>query len=277
MRKRSLLLAMLVMTSIILCACGSKAETEEKETTAYVEEQQSSTAEEATTEEATTKETTTEEATTEEATTEEVTTEEETTAPKITQCQDIKDTTYVDIFTLEGIDGPTPKENSSVGVFTYYMPTVCKWDKDAKAFIAENNGNNENNEYFVMHVDAGHVADDDTYEKGLSNFQAKLLEDEANGYTCRLAYNDEQNNLAYYSMKKEYETIDGEEFVKYNICIAYYHYNVQGHLYKNFYAVFDYEITKPLSIENIEDTVEYYYGTRMYEYNVCVIYGLMPK
>ena len=259
MRKRNLLLGMLVMTSIILCACSSKAETEEKNTTTYVEEQQSSSAAD--------------------TTTEEVTTEEETTAPIITQCQDIKDTTGMDIFTLEGIDGPKPNETKfgEVEVFWYSVPSVCIWDKDAKAFIAENNGNNENNEYFVMHVDAGYVPDDDSFEKGLSNFQAKQLEDEANGNTCRLAYDDMENDLAYYSMKKEYETIDGEEFVKYNICIAYYQYSPSGSIHKNFYAVFDYEITKPLRIENIETIVEDYYSTNIYEYNLCVARGLMPK
>lgn len=269
MRKRNLLLGMLVMTSSILCACGNKAETEEKNTTTKVEEQQSSSVTDETTEQITT----------EQPTTEQPTTEEETTAPKITQCQNISEIIGMDIFTLEGIDGPKPTEDKFGAdvVFWYTAPDVCIWDKEEKAFVAVNNGNNENNEYFVMYVDAGYVAEDDSYEKGLSNYQAKQLEDEANGYTCRLAYSDTQKNLAYYNMKKEYETIDGEEFVKYNISIAYYQYYTSALKYKNYYAIFDYEITKPLSIENIEEKVEYYYSKSNYEYDVCVAHGLMAK
>ena len=98
MRKRNLLLGILVMTSSILCACGNKAETEEKNTTTKVEEQQSSSVTDETTEQITT----------EQPTTEQPTTEVETTAPKITQCQNISEIIGMDIFTLEGIDGPKP-------------------------------------------------------------------------------------------------------------------------------------------------------------------------
>ena len=62
MRKRNLLLAMLVMTTVSLCACGSEAETTEKNTTTKVIEQQSgSTIADTTKTDETTKETTTEE------------------------------------------------------------------------------------------------------------------------------------------------------------------------------------------------------------------------
>ncbi len=270
MRKRNLLLGFFVMSTVSLCACGNNGETTEETTTTVVAEQQSGTI----------AETTTEQVTTEEITTEESTTEEETTAaPKITQCQDIKDTAYVDIFTLEGIDGPKPIEFSFgiADVFAYSVPDVCKWDKDVKAFLAESNGANENNEYFAMYVDAGDVAADDSYEKCLVNLQAQQLEEEANGNECRLAYSDMQKNLAYYSMKKEYATLDGMDVVKYNIRIAYYQYDAPSTLYTDFYAVFDYEITKPLSIENIESIVEGWYSRDMYEYDMCMAYGLMPK
>ena len=261
MRKRNLLLVMLAMATISLCACGSGAESTEKNTTTKVIEEQNS---------STTADPTNEQVTTEEVPTEQATTEEETTTePKIVQCQDIQDTTEVDIFTLEGIDGSE--------IFYYTVPTVCKWDKEAKAFFAENNGNNKNNEYFAMYVDAGYVANDDSYEKCLANFQAKQLEEKANGNTCRLVYVDTEKRLAYYSMKKEYETIDGADFVKYNIRIAYYQYDAPGNVYTDFYTVFDYEITKPLSIDNIESIIEDYYSIDVYEYDICMVYGLMPK
>ena len=271
MRKKELLLGMLAMATISLCACGSGTESAEKNTTTKVVEQQNS---------STTADTTNEQVTTEEVTTEQATTEEETTtAPKIVQCQDIQDTTEVDIFTLEGIDGPKPIEFSFgvSDVFYHTVPAVCKWDKEAKAFFAENNGDNENNEYFAMYVDAGYVADDDSYEKCLANVQAKQLEEKANGNTCRLAYVDTEKRLAYYSMKKEYETIDGADFIKYNIRITYYQYDAPGNVYTDFYTVFDYEITKPLNIENIESTIEGYYSRNVYEYDICMAYGLMPK
>ena len=69
MRKRNLLLAMLVMTTVSLCACGSEAETTEKNTTTKVIEQQSnSKTEDTTKEQVTTKQITTKEPTTEEIT-----------------------------------------------------------------------------------------------------------------------------------------------------------------------------------------------------------------
>ena len=129
MRKKELLLGMLAMATISLCACGSGTESAEKNTTTKVVEQQNS---------STTADTTNEQVTTEEVTTEQATTEEETTtAPKIVQCQDIQDTTEVDIFTLEGIDGPKPIEFSFgvSDVFYHTVPAVCKWDKEAKAFF----------------------------------------------------------------------------------------------------------------------------------------------
>lgn len=271
MRKKELILGMLAMATVSLCACGSEADTTEKNTTTKVVEQQSS---------STTADTTNEQVTTEEVTTEQATTEEETTTePKIIQCQDIKDTTGVDIFSLEGIKGPKPIEFSFgvVDVFWQTVPNVCKWDKEAKAFFAENNGNNENNEYFAMYVDAGYVEDDDSYEKCLAKVQANQLEEKADGNTCRLAYVDTGKRLAYYSMKKEYETIDGADFVKYNIRIAYYQYDTPATVYTDYYTVFDYEITKPLSIENIESIIEDYYSRNVYENNICMAYGLMPK
>ena len=239
------------MTTVSLCACGSGAERAEKNTTTKVVEEQNG---------STTADPTNEQVTTEEVPT--ATEEETTTAPKIVQCQDIQDTTEVDIFTLEGIDGSE--------IFYHTVPTVCKWDKEAKVFFAENNGDNENNEYFAMYVDAGYVADDDSYEKCLTKFQAKQTEESANGITCRLAYSDIEKNLAYYSMEKVYETIDGEDFVKYNIRITYYQYD-------DFYTVFDYEIAKPLKIQNIESIIEDYYSRNVYEYDICMAYAVIPK
>lgn len=273
MRKRILLLGMLLLTTISLCACDSTTQPTEKNNITEITEQQSNN-------------TTSEENTTEiveqqgsNTITEDITTEETTTVPKITQCQDITNTTYIDIFTLEGIDGPKPKEFSfgTVDVFSHSVPTICKWDSNAQAFFAENNASNENNEYFAMHVDAGHVADDDSYEKCLANFQAQQLEDESNGNECHLNYSDTEKNLAYYSMKKEYATIDEMNVVKYNIRIAYYMYYAPASVYTNYYFIFDYEITKPLDIENIEKIVENLYGTNVYEYDICMSYGLMPK
>ncbi len=274
MRKRNLLLGMLAMTTVSLCGCGGNTGTTDKNTTMEVTKEQSSIETEETTKEIA------QEQTTENVTVEQETVEEETTAkPKVKQCQDIKNSTYTDVFALEGINGPKPIETDFGvwDVFICYMPKVCKWDKTAKAFFAENNNANENNEYFAMYVDGGNISADDSYEKRLVNLQAKQLEDESQGNTCILTYWDVQKNMAYYSMKKEYETIDGEEFVKYNIRIEYYQYDVESLLYKNYYVTFDYEITKPLSIENIESIIETYYSKNIYEYDICVTHGLMPK
>ena len=107
----------------------STSKTEENTTTKVEEQQSSSVTDE-----------TTEQITTEQPTTEQPTTEEETTAPKITQCQNISEIIGMDIFTLEGIDGPKPTEDKFGAdvVFWYTAPDVCIWDKEEKAFVAVN-------------------------------------------------------------------------------------------------------------------------------------------
>ena len=213
-----------------------------------------------------------------ETTTEPETTEPETTVPALTESQQItKKQTSVDIFTLEGIDGPKTKEYSFgiVDVFAWSVPEICIWNADERAYFVESNGNNENKEYFSMNVDAGNIAADDSYEKRVEALQAQMDEDQANGYECNIQKSDIEKNMVYYSVKKEYVTVDGIDSVKYNVTLCYYQYYKSMKVYSDYYVQFKYEVIKPLGIKDIEKKMDTFFLGKFDE--MCVVNGLMPK
>lgn len=79
------------------------------------------------------------------------------------------------------------------------------------------------------------------------------------GYECNIQKSDIEKNMVYYSVKKEYVTVDGIDSVKYNVTLCYYQYYKSMKVYSDYYVQFKYEVIKLLGIKDIEKKMDTFF------------------
>ena len=101
-------------------------------------------------------------------------------------------------------------------VLNYHpIPNICKWDAASRAFVAPDNGTNENGESIVIKIACKDIDKSESYADNLARIEGMLNDNKDKHSASGLSYTGGAGHevIAYYYATETIENRDGKEYV----------------------------------------------------------------